>query len=240
MNSNSFNQLPVFVVNLERSPARRQSMELQLQGLGIAYEIFPAVDGMRLSEDQRTKYSEVEAMRALGRPLVKTQIGCALSHINIYEKIVSEGIPECVVLEDDIFIGKMFKSVLEMRSRLPKDWDLVNFCTDARQLPFGEALTDIYRASSYLEPANRTSAYLINLRGAKKLLDVAYPIRYEADGLTGRPHLSGLVSYGVSPAIVALQDVESDIWLPLSTENTAPRGIRRFLKKLGHSIAKRF
>lgn len=90
------------------------------------------------------------------------------------------------------------------RSLLPKDWDLVNFCTDAKQLPFGSFLADIYRASTHLEPLNRTSAYLISLRRAKKLLDVAYPIRYEADGPTGRPHISGLNSYGVSHAVVAL------------------------------------
>ncbi len=93
-------------------------MEVQLQALGMAYEIFPAVDGIQLSDDQLAKYSEVEAIKTLGRPLVKTQIGCALSHLNIYEKIVAEGISECVVLEDDIYIGKMFKDARSSSERL--------------------------------------------------------------------------------------------------------------------------
>jgi glycosyl transferase family 25 len=148
--------------------------------------------------------------------------------------MIDEQIPECVVLEDDIFTGHMFKEVLRMRHHLPYDWDFINFCTDARQQPFGAFLTDIYRASNHLDPANRTSSYLIRLSGAKKLMRVAYPIRYEADGLTGRPHVSGLISYGVSPSVVALQDVDSDVWLPLGRRSDAPKKVsfRQKLKKI--------
>ena len=94
-----------------------------------------------------------------------------------------------------------------MRTLLPKDWDLNNFFTDARHLPLSEGLTDIYRALSYLEPASRTFARLISLRGVKKILDVAYPIPYGADRLGGGPHMSGLISCGVNPAVAALQNL---------------------------------
>jgi GR25 family glycosyltransferase involved in LPS biosynthesis len=75
--SDRFSELPIFVVNFERSPVRRQSMQIQLEAIGMAYEIVPAIDGLSLSESQLAKYSETQAMQALGRPLVKTQIGCA-------------------------------------------------------------------------------------------------------------------------------------------------------------------
>jgi glycosyl transferase family 25 len=214
-------------------------MESQLHKLGLNYEIISAVDGMKLSAEDLAKYSESAAIQAIGKPLVKTQIGCSLSHLKLYERMVEQGIFECLILEDDIYLGDMFRQILENRNRLPEDWDLVNLCTNAKQEPFGHFIADIYRCSNHLELANRTSAYLITLNGARKLLNKAYPIRYEADGLTGRAHLTGIRSYSVWPPVVALQDVESDIWNVAMVQEVKLKGVKRYLQKISRSIQKR-
>jgi hypothetical protein len=80
------------------------------------------------------------------------------------------------------------------RNRLPGDWELIDFSTDAPQEPCGKCLIDISRASRHKDWADRASAYLINSTGAKKLLDQAYPIGHNADGLTWRMDITGVVS----------------------------------------------
>ncbi len=84
--------------------------------------------------------------------------------------------------------------------------------TSAKQIPFGAPIYDVYRACRFEGYANGACAYLLNRAGAKKLLSHVYPIRWAADGITGRTYITGLVSYGVDPRVVALSNFESDIW----------------------------
>jgi len=224
--------LPIYVINLDRSLARRQGMQAQLNFLGLDYEIVSAVDGMKLSPLELSQYSEIAAIESIGKPLVNTQIGCALSHLKLYARMIEQNIPECAILEDDIYLGQMFREVLLNRNKFPADWELINFCTDARQEPFGDLVTDIYRCSRLLEWANRTSAYLINISGAKKLHNKGYPIRYEADGLTGRTQITDIKSYSIWPPVIALQDVGSEIWNAKMIDVIRPKGFMGYVQRI--------
>ncbi|WP_190286180.1 MULTISPECIES: glycosyltransferase family 25 protein [Pantoea] len=91
--------MKIFVINLARSPERRASMEQQLSRLNLEYEIVEAVDGSQLS------YTDImKETRPLNYALSCGEVGCALSHINIYRRIASEGIPMALILEDDALI----------------------------------------------------------------------------------------------------------------------------------------
>jgi glycosyl transferase family 25 len=56
-----------------------------------------------------------------------------------------------------------------------------------------------------------TAGYALKLSGAKKLLQYAYPIRFAADGLTGRFRETGVEMRGILPHIIHMRDVPSDI-----------------------------
>lgn len=230
--------LRIFLLNLDRAVDRRKTMEEHLTSLGLQFELISAVDGKKLSAFDRSKYSEEDAIKAIGHPLIDTQIGCALSHAMLYERIVEENISECLILEDDVFLGEMFFKVMQNRSQFPKDWDVINLCTRTPQDAFGPFLVDIFRCSKFLEPASQTAAYLLSLKGAKKLLRKVYPIRYEADGFTGRTQIAGIHSYGISPAVVASQDVESTIFDREIVEARRIKGIKRYLDKYARSLRK--
>lgn len=77
--------MKVFVINLARSTERRTSIEQHLSRLNLDYEIVEAVDGSQLS------YSDImRETRPLNYALSCGEIGCALSHINIYRKMVAK------------------------------------------------------------------------------------------------------------------------------------------------------
>jgi glycosyl transferase family 25 len=204
--------VPVWVLNLKEDRPRLRFMQKQLRRLKLEYEVIPAVNGTALPEADRRLYSPELAAQCSKRELTLGEIGCMLSHIRIWERMLRERIRELLVLEDDVFIGQGIIDVIRNRKKLPPDWEFVNFSTDAAQAPFGEFITDIYRASRHKEPAVRTSAYLVNRRGARKLLDHALPVRYTADGLTWSTDVTGLVSYGVYPRVAVLSELESSIW----------------------------
>lgn len=205
--------IPIWVLNLKRDEDRRQFIQTQLQAFGVEFEMIEAVDGRSLTEEDLSAYSENAAIAACGRPLSRGEIGCALSHIKIWKRIIREKIDEVLVLEDDIKIGQSLFSVLDNKSKFPGDYEFVNFLTDAPQIPFGDFVFDIYRVSKHKGGgSNRTCLYLITHKGAEKLLSQVYPIRKAADGITGNAQKTMLTSYGIYPRVAVLSDFESSIW----------------------------
>jgi glycosyl transferase family 25 len=204
--------LPIWVLNLKQDALRLAFMSKQLNALGLPFAVVEALDGNLLTEADWKRYSKDRARKFSGRELVRGEVGCALSHARMWERIVRENLPEVMIFEDDVHIAAAFPALLERRERLPADWELINFSTNAAQEPFGDFIFDIYRASRHKDPPNLTSAYLLNTRGARKLLDHTYPIGHTADGLTWRTDITGVVSYGIYPRLVVLADLGSSIW----------------------------
>ncbi|MBC8038597.1 MAG: glycosyltransferase family 25 protein [Rhizobiales bacterium] len=200
---------PVWVLNLERAVDRRKYMERQLNELDWRFEMIPAVDSRYLGSEDLKYYSAQEAMKTIQREMKPGEIGCALSHARMWERIVAENIEEVLILEDDVAIKSELLDVLDSRSAFPGDWEFINFRTDVRKIPFGPPVYAEYKICHFQRYANRTCAYFINAKGASKLRDHVYPIRWAADGLTGRTYISGLVSYGIYPDLVELANFPS-------------------------------
>jgi glycosyl transferase family 25 len=97
--------VPVLVLNLDRSPERREAMKAMLDSFGVKFSFFSAVDGQSLGPEQETLYSRVRAFRESNRDLHPTEIACALSHIRMWEFVRDQDWAACLILEDDIQIG---------------------------------------------------------------------------------------------------------------------------------------
>jgi len=212
LQSSTTTNIPIWVLTLERTPERQRFIEQQLNDLQLSYRIIYGVDGSNLSEAQESKYSPAAAKKTVGRPLVAGEIGCALSHAMIFEMIAEQSEEMVMVLEDDALVGEMFARFLDSVERLPRDWDLINLSTGAEQIGFGEPIFDIYRMCRFGDHAFGNRAILIRKSAAERLLELVYPVRWYADGLTGQPELSGLGTFGIDPPVVGHGYHDSDIW----------------------------
>ncbi|RXN35365.1 procollagen galactosyltransferase 2-like protein [Labeo rohita] len=127
----AFNQ--VYLINLKRREDRRDRMLRSLDVLGIDVTLTDAVDGKTLNSTQ---------LRALGiemlpgykdpysdRVLTKGEIGCFLSHYNIWKKVVELQQQQVLVLEDDVRFEPNFKSrlntIMEDARQSGLQWDLM-------------------------------------------------------------------------------------------------------------------
>ncbi|KAG5887519.1 hypothetical protein JTB14_022132 [Gonioctena quinquepunctata] len=107
------------------------------------------------------------------RPMTLGEIGCFMSHFNIWNEIVEKGYETTLVLEDDIRFEPYFRlkvqNVMAEVRRLP-GWDLVYFGRkrlQERDEPWVEGSNLLVRAGySYW-----TLGYALSLQGARKLLD---------------------------------------------------------------------
>lgn len=205
-------KIPIKVINLEGSHERRIFMEEQLARLELKYEFVNAVDGRNLSEKDLEKYSIRDSLKSMGRELSNGEIACALSHIKIWNQLIDEKIERVLVLEDDALIGKALLGVLNCIESFPEDWEYINFVTDWKLIPFGKPIHDIYRMARIKGTSNRSTVYLINYKGAEKLLKAAFPIRMPVDNLVGRTKYTDLRIYSIHPQVASFYNFESDIW----------------------------
>lgn len=171
--------MKTFVINLKSETKKRSNIDAQCRANGFDYEIIEAVDGREL-QDEATHLLAHNLPQAR---LTKGVIGCTLSHLYIYSRMVEENIPYALVLEDDITITEPAKDVISTieNGLQPRSREIFLLNTPEAITPvIKKNLTDkvtFYRMAR----ASQSPAYILSLETAKALLDFNYPIKYEVD-----------------------------------------------------------
>ena len=80
--------MKIIVVSLGRSVERRKNMIAQLTAKGLDFEIFDAIDGDKLTEEDYNKYCDLDAIKKNSSWLNKGTIGACLSHYFIFKRII--------------------------------------------------------------------------------------------------------------------------------------------------------
>lgn len=169
--------MKIFVINLDRDEERLKFAQEQAEKNGFSFERVAGVFAKEMSASELKK--DVNYLRftlRMGKRPGLGEIGCALSHIKIYRKMVEENIPYACILEDDIFILDHFKEQLEKLGA----W----FNQDK---PFVVRLNMPVKNSESNEIAIRNHAdysacsYCLNLAAANALLKDNYPLHTFAD-----------------------------------------------------------
>lgn len=209
--------MQIYVISLPCSVKRRQSIEANLRQLKLNYEVIPAIDGTNLSVEQQTLVKtedQVYLEMAGGRQLMvedklsPPEVGCALSHLQVYQRILDSNEPYACVLEDDCLLTPKFLEAMQGLEQLPDDWDIVNFSYHiglrnwcwARKYYFGESKEQYFQQVGLGNPTldaifNRRRflcmavTYFIKRPACERLIELGYPVRLTSD------YLLGLVAY---------------------------------------------
>lgn len=175
--------MKIYCINLERSKERQQNMQAQFERLALPVEFINAVDGRALSSTEVAAiYSKWRTRFCHGKDLSRGEIGCALSHIEFYRRVVAENAPG-FVFEDDVELGHEVKSALEkIESFLAgnKAPCLVQLPGLDRDLPQcgSDNPTDAFAKVS---SAIGAYAYGVNPAAASLLLKAFSPIKFPID-----------------------------------------------------------
>lgn len=103
--------MKTYVINLEKRPDRLKYISEQLDQLGLEYERVEAVDGSSL-ERPYPLFNEKRFLLDQKKHVVSGEIGCALSHREIWKKIVANNESHALILEDDIEVNSDIKKLL--------------------------------------------------------------------------------------------------------------------------------
>lgn len=215
------NKTPIFVINLKLDIAKKERMLAMLTKLNLEFSLFEAIDGKTLSEGKITTIYDKNHPR-LKRQLSKGELGCAFSHLRIYQKMIDDNIKQAIILEDDAIIDKDFIDCLPIIDYAPQNWELIlfghsdskneqrHFCKVNVPTPNNPTKFSMVKPIS---AASGTYAYIINQNGAKKMLHTTSKLLKAIDDYTGNYQEVNL--YAIYP-----HPVRVDFALPSSIDNS--------------------
>lgn len=242
-------RIPVYVISLARALQRRANISARLNAAGVRYEFVDAVDGQTLDLEQLSgRLRNDIAYKRYQHRLTNNEIGCFLSHYNLWARMLSEQIPCALILEDDACWTPGFFDVVEALPRCGWHWEYVLLSggeprrveSELCDLPHG------YRLVRHHRPGWTAAAYLISLAGAKKAHKQCHTIDGHADGTMRQYWRFGLAFYEVTPAPAYQSDEPSQIGYAHRTPLSAAekrrrswmRNYRGFRRKLHHLLHK--
>jgi len=195
---------PIFVINLAASADRRAACQDQLTQVGLTPTFVTAVDGRKMSDAEIAAIvDEPGRLRRAPKPLSKAEVGCYLSHMAVLERIVAEGLPQALVMEDDLMAGEELAAVLDaLAVKILPPYEMIKLGISEPQVkPFTPVLP-LTAASTLVRHhnvVNSNLAYLITREGAERFLSYGRPIRYPVDVAMNRSWRHGLDILGVRP-----------------------------------------
>ena len=174
----------IFVINLREDFARREAIENQLRNLGLSHEFFPAIHGKNLSLEERKQHcDEAWFIRNEGRPALPGQLGCALSHIAIYQLIRAKKLTHALILEDDAWLNpnlpQLLQAIAQKYAPNERNIFLLTWFIDISMRTF-ETLWSHYHVAK-VKSAVGSHGYVISNAAAEALIQTLYPVRHFAD-----------------------------------------------------------
>lgn len=198
--------MKTFLINLDRNPERLAFMRGQLDGLGIAFERFPAVYGRELTPEARAKgFSRVRSFIASKKRLSDAEIGVAMSHVGCCRRMVEADERYALVLEDDVVLASDFPSVLSRVEAFLSPGRPQLVVLSGYGVEGAETMPPGIRPE---KSAWCADAYVLTLPAARLILEANDPVVTVADSFKRWRRWFGLELYRALPA-TARQDDET-------------------------------
>lgn len=182
-------KVKAFIITLKNNSRIREIektiIALYHSGVNITY--FEAIDAKNITYDIKDEnISEmlyendrifIENSCLSDDKMLKGVRACCWSHINIYKKIVEENDPDMkyLIFEDDAWFHMDIKEFIPLFkntiNNVPEDYDLCHFGNSIYHPFYKKTKINEYFYDIYRYPINNAHAYLVSLKGAKKMLD---------------------------------------------------------------------
>lgn len=104
--------MKTYIINLERSEKRRRHITSEAKRHHLDFEIVKAVDGSEMSDEEIESVSDMEIVRKHPDWLSRNMIATALSHRQVYERIMCGEDTAALILEDDVKLAPGISTLL--------------------------------------------------------------------------------------------------------------------------------
>ncbi|WP_173932163.1 glycosyltransferase family 25 protein [Chelativorans sp. Marseille-P2723] len=170
--------IPVLVINLDRSPDRWDGLSARAAELRIVPERVAAMDGNALQPHERKELDVRKFQLWHGRRPMGGEYGCYMSHLRALRRVAEAEWPFAVILEDDADFLPDFAARVEACTRLSPQPDIVKLYNHRTKGFIHKVRTDVGDSVGRCihGPMGSSMGYLVSLEGARKLLARTLPM----------------------------------------------------------------
>jgi len=211
-NSAETDVLNCHVINLADNPVRLNHIIKTFGDADISFTRFDAVDRTRAVDHPLAKL--LPSMKV--RPLSPGELGCLLSHYQIWKIVECATDDFAAVFEDDAVIDPRLRTVLSERSFFPTDADLIKLETVNYPVQLGLVSSPAPYGMEYrrlLSQHKGTCGYIISRKAATYLVSSLHMFDGPIDEVLfspDHPMSKNLTIYQIVPAMV-VQDCRNPI-----------------------------
>lgn len=172
--------IPKFIISLERDKDRALYLKQEVFPKITNYFKCKAFDGENDDPNPILQENNISIAEHFISKCTAGQLGCFLSHFQIWKYISTNNIEMAIIMEDDVKIYKNFNRVIDLVfDNLPIKFDYVQLFIHPDKLK-----TEYLNGNDGdLIPAEEnfgTVAYLISLRGARRLIKLTQLLKIQA------------------------------------------------------------
>ena len=187
----------VYLINMDKDTEKLDNVTKECKKFNINFERFCGVNPLNLSKEELDKYVTKTCQNICPNGLV----GCAISHMKIYEDALKNNYKNILVLEDDVyFTDDLYEELDKAMSELPENYDILYIgCNGLSNKKQVFKLDLLFIIELFLSNINNnkkitnnkyihvpkfaltTHAMIISNKGCKKLLNVIGKISYHID-----------------------------------------------------------
>jgi len=223
-----------FVLHLVRATARHENARSLLAGCGMQAEVWAAVDGRTMSQADLSACVGARLFAPAYPFALKTgEIGCFLSHRQIWAEIVRRDLDHALIIEDDAGIAPgPYAAALALARDHIADLGYIQFQTRPTQGP--ATVVDTNGSATLAVPrigGLRTTAQMVGRAAAERLLHLSEVFDRPVDTFVQSHWHTGLRPAAIHPS--GITDIAHRL-----DGSTIQGGTRTPLQKLGREWAR--
>lgn len=192
------------VISLKCALKRREHIHQQFNRNDLCYSFFDAIPPDAVKNQAQVLGIEYET-----QGLTENELACLISHVSLWDKIVTDKIPYMAIFEDDVYLGDDASHYLNQTQWINPDWHIIKleaFSNNVFLDKKSHALDKGNRVINQLIGKNLGAAgYILSETGAHFLLD------YMRNNLIAKPldhiifdhctRLNDIKIYQMNPAL---------------------------------------
>jgi glycosyl transferase family 25 len=224
-------------ISLEGAHERRALMAQQFEKVGIDATFFTGIEP-RGATETIPGYDLPVRMRRYGRPLARGEIGCYLSHREVWKSLVYSSDDVWCVMEDDLILRSGFRDAVEELTRYREYWDVVRLMglLNRPQLPYAE-LPSGTRLMWMDQSPNGTQCYVITREAAEKMLKYSERMLHAIDTTIDRCWENKLRLFKTSTEFVEDANLESMLGFRPGITNLSMRVREKIYRRMDKIVA---
>ena len=172
--------IPKFIISLEKNTDRNEYINKEIIPKISNHIKCKAFDGENDDPNPILEENNLIIAEHFIEKCNSGQLGCFLSHFHIWKYVLDNKLDYAIILEDDVKIYKNFNRIINtIFDNLPKKFDYVHLFTHPDKQKEEYLLSpegDITNAQDNFG----TVAYLLSIRGAKKLIKLTQLLKIQA------------------------------------------------------------